>query len=356
MLPEMALADSYAIAFEFIDRPYPFENDTRTFHQHPKYSELQPGLYTDDTHRALSNTRVLLGGDVFDPLAYIAQYQSDYIHDPRAGFSKRYEAFLKENCTALPEEFATRIVRKPSNGSIMGVAPLGYLRTPEEVMFAAACQAMSTHSHTTIPYAQIVALSAHFFIYDHGTKDDLVGFLHEYLDPSSSKIADFLDEERKDEPVHMGASSATKLMLDLVPKNNSLNDLVRQAVEIGGDTDSASAIMVAVASCSKEYEFDFHDDLVSGCEAYLGGSMHELFQYDRKLRKHFLNEQCVNQVHSIVECKERMRRGEISQDVFRYATENIPVSPEYRERIFTAGDHHTRRRVWLEVIDALQHK
>lgn len=287
MLFECAIADSYAIAFEFVDKPYPFKNDMRTFHQHPKYSELKQGQYTDDTHRALSNAKVILDGDMFNPLSYIKQYQEDYRNDPRAGFSKRYDAFLKEHVDRSPIEFATKLIRKPSNGAIMGAAPLGFLPTPEQVMLAASCQAISTHSHTTIPYAQIVALSAHYFLYNRGSKNDLVKFLHVYLDPSSAKIKQFLDDDREDAPIHMGASSATKLMLDLVPQNNSLNSLVEQVVEIGGDTDSAAAISVAVASCSEEYVSDFHTDLVSQCEQ---GNTEHLKEMDQRLSQYFFGE------------------------------------------------------------------
>ena len=89
--------------------------------------------------------------------------------------AERYQAFLEKTPDATT--FLKTVQRKDSNGSIMGVAPLGYLRSPNEVILAATIQALTTHSHATVPYACGIALAAHFFIYKLGTKDKLGSFL-----------------------------------------------------------------------------------------------------------------------------------------------------------------------------------
>ena len=94
MIYEMAVADAYAIAFEFVpdtpDRP----NDLKTFHQHPKYIELAPGQYTDDTQRSIGNANVLLSGEWWNMMAYANEYVSQFKLDPREGYSRGFQKLL----------------------------------------------------------------------------------------------------------------------------------------------------------------------------------------------------------------------------------------------------------------------
>lgn len=277
MLVEMAIADAYSIAWEFCDNPAP--NDLSGYYQHPKYTDMVPGCYTDDTQRSLANAEMVLRSAEFmrefgtthphpyNPLGYIALYQATFAADPRPGYSRRFEAFLKENLETDFVDMALKITRKSTNGAVMGAAVLGYLPTVEQVMLAAAAQALSTHSYATIPYAQIVALAAHYMINDLGDMNDLLPFLYNRMEASGSAIRDWFSTLwQKPEKVTMGASSAVHLMLYALPKYDSLSDLIRLAVDTGGDTDSAAAIMVAVASESRHYTNDIPDVLIKGLE------------------------------------------------------------------------------------------
>jgi hypothetical protein len=69
-------------------------------------------------------------------------------------------------------------------------------------------------------------------------------------------------------PVSMAADSVVGLMLQRLPdpEVQSLSQLVRLAVDVGGDTDSSAAVLVAVASCSSEYEDDLPQVLRDGLE------------------------------------------------------------------------------------------
>jgi ADP-ribosylglycohydrolase len=87
----------------------------------------------------------------------------------------------------------------------------------------------------------------------------------------------------------MHAASVVKLMLWAVPRSNSLRELVRLAVDTCGDTDSAAAVMVAVASESEEYEEDLPQVLYDGLEdgefgksylASLDNRLHDLYGED----------------------------------------------------------------------------
>jgi ADP-ribosyl-[dinitrogen reductase] hydrolase len=279
MLAEMAVADAYAIPFEFVPNTADRANDLSGYYQHPTYDDMVPGCYTDDTQRSIGNARMVLDHysgeampeDIFNPIAYLHRYKQTFAGDPRPGYSRRFEAFLKDNLDTATVDMAIKLNRKPTNGSVMGAAALGYLDSPEKVMLAAAAQALSTHSYAAIPHAQIVALSAHYAIHNLGRFGDLAPWLYKLLNESGKTVADFLSDATfnsvKPSTITMGASSAVKLMLWALPRYNTLSELTKLAVDVGGDTDSAAAIMVAVASESNEYVDDFPSALWSGLEA-----------------------------------------------------------------------------------------
>lgn len=295
MLLEMAVADAYAIPFEFVPDTSDRLNDLSRYYQHPTYTEMVPGHYTDDTQRSIANAELLLSAReqeamaiLYTPVAYMAHYQQTFRRDPRPGYSRRFEAFLKENLETRPAEMMLKLNRKPTNGAVMGAAVLGFLPTVEAVMLASAAQGLSTHSYATIPYAQIVALSAHYFIKNIGHSADLCGWLYTLLGESGKDVAAFLTDtavrSAPSEKVTMEAASVVRLMLHAIPRHNSLADLVKLAVDVGGDTDSAAAIMVAVASESHEYVNDLPEHLVQGLETGDYGRAY-LESLDRQLRE-----------------------------------------------------------------------
>lgn len=246
---EMAVADAYGISFEFVDRKdWPGANDLSQFRQHPTYSELLPGQYTDDTQRALANARVVLTGNHLDPRAYAEAYVDIYSEDPREGYSRRYQEFLKENPNA--KEFLLNVKRSAkSNGSLMGVAPLGFIKDIREVKLAAMIQALTTHAPSTAVHAQIVAMSAHFFIHELGPKEDLVDFLKFNADLEDEW--DYITDKMS--PTTIRAKSVVNTLLTGLAKHTYLTDMIRWAVELEGDTDSAAATLVAVAACGDDF-------------------------------------------------------------------------------------------------------
>ena len=146
----------------------------------------------------------------------------------------------------------------------MGAAPLGYLANPVEVRLAANMQAMTTHSIMTAPYAQIIALAAHYFIYHVGSKAGLIPFLAKEVEGAASTLQGATDvPEGKSS---MGASAACIRVLQLLHAHDTLSGMIRQAVDLGGDTDSAAALAVAIGSCSPEFAHDLPESLVRDLE------------------------------------------------------------------------------------------
>jgi ADP-ribosyl-[dinitrogen reductase] hydrolase len=260
MLVEMAIADAYAIPWEFTDKQTA-KNDLMGFYQHPTYDALKPGQYTDDTQRSIANAHVLLGAslDRFNPSSYAQSYLDQFRRDPREGYSRGYQAFISSTPDA--KDFLTKIERtKLSNGSLMGVAPMGFLSDLREVKLAAMIQAITTHHPNTVIHAQLVAMAVHYFVHCQGDQDGLITWLHLNAPFASTGDADLwlaeVEAYKHGGKTGIRASSISAWMAWAVTEFTSLQEIIHRSVEAGGDTDSAAAVAVAVASCALDDEIE----------------------------------------------------------------------------------------------------
>ncbi|MFP2925733.1 ADP-ribosylglycohydrolase family protein [Pyxidicoccus sp. 3LG] len=289
MLLATAVADAYAIPFEFVQNPraHGLVNDLQTYQQHPRFDDLKPSQYTDDTLRSIATALVVINNDgpsVFDPTAYVTALQQVVSQDHRKGWSKRFQQYLEANLEASPVDFMRGLSRKAaSNGAIMGCLPLGYLSNPVDVRLAATVQAITTHSVDTAVYAQMMALSAHFFI--HNPSEDSARLMSFLLEEVEGGVLDELtiDSSLRPAPVDMSAKSTALAVLWLLSRSDSLSGILHEAVELGGDTDSVAALAVGIASCTKAYRHDLPEKLVN--ELDHGRGKQYLLSLDRKLRE-----------------------------------------------------------------------
>ncbi len=289
MLLAAAVADAYAIPFEFVQNPgeHGLVNDLQTYQQHPRYDDLKPSQYTDDTLRSIATALVVINNDgqsVFDPTAYVKALQRVVSRDRRKGWSKRFQQYLEANLEASPVEFLRGLSEKAAtNGAIMGCLPLGYLGNPADVRRAAAVQALTTHSAETAVYAGMMALSAHFFL--HNPSEDFASLKGFLLEEGEGGGLDALTVSggHRPEPVDMSAKSTAAAVLWLLGRSDSLSGILREAVELGGDTDSVAALAVGIASCTKAYRHDLPEKLVD--ELDHGRGRPYLLSLEEKLRE-----------------------------------------------------------------------
>lgn len=293
MLVEMAVADAYAIPFEFVDHTPDRENDLSQFYQHPTYAELNPGQFTDDTQRALGNIQVLMGdyADKFSAWQYAAKYLDVYKYDPREGYSRRYQAFLDSQESALG--FGRHVKRQAvSNGSLMGVAPLGFIGNINELKLAATVQAITTHHPNTAIYAQIVALAAHYFIHDVGPRVGVRNFVlmtADWQDNSDDQYRfRYLIDNVGSKKTTIKAASIAAYVIYALDTFDTLSEIMLDAVQRGGDTDSAAASAVAVASCCPYIENDIPQHLIDGLEPNGEFKADRLREIEQRLRERYL--------------------------------------------------------------------
>lgn len=261
MLLEMAIGDAYGIGFEFV-KDSKHINDLSQYYQHPKYSNLTPGQYTDDTQRSLANVMVIAHKDYMSPFDYAQSYVEEFKASPRDGYSRGYQTFI-ESCNTGWDFINNIQAHKVSNGSIMGAAPLGYMEDVQQVRRAAMIQATLTHHWETIPWAQMIALMAHYFLYNVGPKDELINFLNIEVDYPSDKPMVYLNPDYTLSPI-IRSSNKSLIKCDMTAKVTALHvlyavlnfdnlaDMLKHCIDVGGDTDSLAALAMAIGSSSNE--------------------------------------------------------------------------------------------------------
>ena len=147
----------------------------------------------------------------------------------------------------------------------MGVASLGYIENIKTVKRAAGIQAMVTHSWETGPYAQMIAIASHYFLYNIGPKNELLEFINNELNEQyfivdrrcsikNTFASIFKESEYEDiiEPCKMTAESTSYHSLYAVLAHDNLVDMLTHCINVGGDTDSLGAIAMALGSASNE--------------------------------------------------------------------------------------------------------
>ena len=101
MLVEMAIADAYGAAFEFIQAPVAgLINNGTAYHVNPE-TGLGGGRYTDDTQMALAVAEHMLTGAPETRVGLAHSFLNAYRRDKRPGYSRRFQRAIPA-ATAIP--------------------------------------------------------------------------------------------------------------------------------------------------------------------------------------------------------------------------------------------------------------
>ena len=193
--------------------------------------------YTDDSILTIATADWLLhGGDVAN---YYSRYGNTY-RDPMGGYGSGFAGWLQR--TANARDF--RSYNSYGNGSAMRVGPVGWAyNTAAEVLAKARESAECTHNHPEgIKGAQATALAI-FMARTGSSKDDISNAIEELgynLDFTCDSIRAIYNWE--------GSSQGTvpqAIVAFLDGKN--FEDCIRNAVSIGGDSDTMACIAGSIA-------------------------------------------------------------------------------------------------------------
>jgi ADP-ribosyl-[dinitrogen reductase] hydrolase len=264
MLLGIAIGDAFGAAYEFLagGRRVIAENlDMTCYSKNPSdYFKHTAGRYTDDTQMSIGICELLLSGKKFNLENLADSFVSCYKRDPAVGYSKRFD-FLATISTG--KELIERIdAKSEGNGAAMRAIPIGLLADPERVFEYSLINARLTHD-TPIGLASSVsvALASHYYIHNVSGKS-LFDFVLPYCERVDGKSAEHLRKiesmasedhdvlfgdlrENKGVPCE-GMKTAGAVFFLLKKYDSNPFELLRQAVLLGGDTDSVASISMGL--------------------------------------------------------------------------------------------------------------
>jgi ADP-ribosyl-[dinitrogen reductase] hydrolase len=258
VLLELAIGDAYGAGFEYVDRAMVArENTLAGYVQHPRH-QIAPGRYTDDTQMSLAVAEALVSGAPWTAEVLAAKFVEAFKRDPREGYATRFYDFLSR--VSDGKQFLAEIdPRSDKSGAAMRAAPIGVLPTVEDVLRQATVQARLTHDTPDgIAAACAAALTAHYFIYGLGQKNDVGAFLDRHV-PGQWSVPWTAEVKAQ------GWMSVRAAVTGLTA-SRSMSELLRRCVDFTGDVDTVAAIALAAGSRSGELAQDLPDHLVQGLE------------------------------------------------------------------------------------------
>ncbi len=264
MLIELAIGDAYGVGFEYVPQEITERyNNLSAYRAHPKHP-LPPGSYSDDTQMSIGTAEAVLAiraGHVPTRTLFAHHYLQAFWRDVRTGYSQRFYDFLMS--VGSVEDFLARVnPDSERSGAAMRAGPLGFFEDPGHVKYLAEMQASLTHD-TPLgrAAAAAAALATNYFLYDRGPRRKLGTYLDHYV---PIEVWNWRNE--RDQTVGAAGWQSVAAAVTAIQLHDSLSDCLHYVVGLRGDVDTAAAICLGAASCSREIHQDLPDHLYSDLE------------------------------------------------------------------------------------------
>lgn len=248
LLSTLAQADAYAFSFEYAPADFVWAyNILKGYVKHHKHP-IQLGCYSDDTQMSLAVAEVICGNGPITSDRFADSFVRCFKRDPREGYARGFHQFL----TSVNDgaELLTKIQpASDKSGGAMRALPCGILPDIKDVISVCAMQAAITHNTTDgIDAAIAAALTAHYFIYQLGAREDLPRFI-QGLVPGNYHKPWF-------GPVGQKGWMSVRAAITAISLSTTLSDLLRNCVAFTGDVDTVAAIALGAASCCNQFPND----------------------------------------------------------------------------------------------------
>jgi len=279
MLFELAIADAYSWQWNNHSKEFIQDHNDLSSYSTNTDDEIIPGYYTGITQLNIAIVKMVVLGHPWVKEFVANSFVVMFKRDPRRGYPEKLKRLLSQ--VANGDQLINQIDPYTREGNCtIRATPLGILSTPLEVIKATITQTAITNNNPDDFYGSIaISLMSHYFIYRLGKKALLKDFLDIYLP------TEWLQKEQK----HLTNSSliTSSLAIDAVLNHHSLSELLQSCIETMDNIHSnninyVSAIAVAAASCSNEYEQDLPPSLVDNLETTRYGKNY-LIELDRQL-------------------------------------------------------------------------
>ena len=269
MLLGIAIGDSFGLGYEFLKggkdevlRQFDFTK----YRANPNegWGHMAPGLYSDDTQMSIAVTELLISNQDFTKENLAAKFVECYKRDPINGYARRFQDFLNE--VSSGDEFLAKInPNSKRNGAAMRSVPLGLVENLEKLIEYCTINAKVTHdTFEGISSSIGVALASHKYYYKPNLEENIFDFVIEngkgYLDANTiyylRQIKDMNElnceilfgKKDKDIGVPCDGPKTLGAVLYLLNKHTSSKEILKEAVLLGGDTDSTASIALGINS------------------------------------------------------------------------------------------------------------
>jgi len=260
----VAIGDAFGAGYEMTPRLV-IKNRFRWdgYVAHPTHG-LARGTYTDDTQMTVANAELLISGQPITLLSLAESFVHCFKRDQRDGYARGFQRFLESIDSG--EEFIQKI--KPHstrNGAAMRAIPFGILHDLGSVIVDATKNAQTTHNTPKgIASSVCVASAAHYFFYNIGEPKEVFSYCIDVcsvIDRESAehfkrvaqmKGVDFsllcgFEKQFFGIPVD-GMRTAGAVLYLISRYYDDPSEALRQAVLLGGDTDSVASIALGIVT------------------------------------------------------------------------------------------------------------
>ena len=219
-------------------------------------------FFTDDTVMTLAIAEGLMNGGGAD--AYIQAMKRLGRMYPDAGYGGRFSGWLFSDDTEPYNSWG--------NGSAMRVSPVGWwFDSLEETEKAAAVSSAVTHDHIEgIKGAQATA-AAIFLARNGSTKQEIKAYIEETYEYDLSRT---LDEIRPNYKFNESCMETVPEAIIAFLESDSFEDAIRNAISLGGDSDTLAAITGSIAEAAYGVPEDIRDKALS----YLDEPLQDVFK------------------------------------------------------------------------------
>lgn len=281
MILTIAMSDAYGAGFEFSDHEYIQKNHCLTKYYSPEFDNKPAGCYTDDTQMTIAIVELMINKDGPWSKLLVAEYfLQAFKRDPRSSYSPDFYEFLLSTKSA--SEFIEKInAYSIRNGSAMRSVPLGLIKDKTEMLEKARIQAIVTHdTYEGIVASQVVALCVFYFVNNLGNKAGLF----EYIYQESNELF----RQDKTTPTECDAIDTIDAVLTVLYKSSTLTQVLDNAINLGGDTDSVATIACGIAFFSDEFVKDLPEFLERDLENGTYGKDY-LVDLNAKLKSNYIS-------------------------------------------------------------------
>lgn len=218
--------------------------------------------FTDDSVMTLATAKALMTYKAFKNMDAFKSHLVNVMHEvgvkyPHCGYGGRFYVWMLKNHTEPYNSYG--------NGSAMRVSPVAWVaESLEECEALATATAEVTHNHPEGIKGAVAIAGAIYLARTGCNMDEIKKYVSKYY------TIDFtLDEIRDDYDFYEICQKSVPQALEAFFESTSFEDSIRNAISIGGDSDTIAAMTGSIAEAYYGIDEDLKETALSFLDSYL---------------------------------------------------------------------------------------